>query len=116
MLLFSFPIFQKVMAYLKLKNIDGSMCENFHQFLADTNQIKSVSHQIVIGPIGAWGGKAGELGVAYFKAVSAKVKADIIKHLGMTEEEYDSMMIKAESEFNDHRTYSFSHRFISQKL
>ncbi|CAJ0884820.1 12047_t:CDS:2, partial [Entrophospora sp. SA101] len=103
---------EAVIESLKLKNV---ICEKLHMFLANTNQISSHSHQIMIRPVGSWGREFGELGVAYFKGLSAKLKSEVIGHLDMTEEEYNVMMTKMEEEFNSLKTYSFSHRFIAQK-
>jgi len=107
---------EAMMNGLKLKNINSDVCENFHQFLINTNQTKSTAHHIAIGPIGSWGGKAGQLGNAYIKAISAKVKPEVMNHLNITEEKYDVLMTESENEFNTYRTYSFSHRFMTQKI
>nr|CAG8464974.1 5170_t:CDS:2 [Entrophospora candida] len=78
-------------------------------------ELMPTDNRIMIRPVGSWGREFGELGVAYFKGLSAKLKSEVIGHLDMTEEEYNVMMTKMEEEFNSLKTYSFSHRFIAQK-
>ncbi|CAG8581453.1 12785_t:CDS:2 [Cetraspora pellucida] len=95
--------------------INGSICESFGRLLTSTGQISRIQHEVVISPIGSWGRRAGELGVSYTRQLSGKVKPWIISYLDITEEEYNEMMIKAEQEFNIHRTYASTHRFVGQK-
>ncbi|CAG8698053.1 5856_t:CDS:2, partial [Racocetra fulgida] len=68
------------------------------------------------GPVGSWGHRAGELGASYARQLSGKVKPWVISYLDITEEEYNEMMIKAEQEFNIHRTYASTHRYVGQKI
>ncbi|CAG8762063.1 1698_t:CDS:2, partial [Racocetra persica] len=95
--------------HLRLKNINGSIGESFGRLLTSTGQMSRIRHEVVIGPVGSWGHRAGELGASYARQLSGKVKPWVISYLDITEEEYNEMMIKAEQEFNIHRTYSSTH-------
>ncbi|CAG8556003.1 25639_t:CDS:2 [Dentiscutata erythropus] len=102
--------------HLRLKNINGSICEDFGILLTSTGQISRIQHEVVIGPVGSWGNRVGELGASYARQLSGKFKPWIISYLDITEEEYNEIMIKAEQEFNIHRTYMSTHRFVGQKI
>ncbi|CAG8476513.1 1518_t:CDS:2 [Acaulospora morrowiae] len=102
----------------KIKNINGSICERLAEMLLSTREISgnNFSHEVVISPVGRWGKRAGEFGLACFRELSRKMKSDITAHLGITEQEYDKIIRNSEMEFDVHRSYTTSHRFIGQKI
>ncbi|KAF0381790.1 S-adenosyl-L-methionine-dependent methyltransferase [Gigaspora margarita] len=62
-----------VLNHLQLKDINGSICENF-----GLGQISQIKYEVVIGPIGSWGRRAGELGSENFYVIKLKKQLVLI--------------------------------------
>jgi ubiquinone/menaquinone biosynthesis C-methylase UbiE len=98
----------------KKRGIDTDIVNHLDELLREAG-LTNVTKQTFVGPIGAWGGPAGELLNRNFQLLSSSVQPLITNVVGVPKEEYERMVALGDEESKTHQRYTNINVYLGQK-
>jgi hypothetical protein len=99
---------------LKTRGVDVNMVNNLDEIMREVG-LANVTKRTFIGPIGPWGGKAGELFDKCGRLGNSSIQPLLTSALGVPKEEVERVGALAVEEVQTHKAYMEIYVYLGQK-
>ena len=86
------------------------------QYLKQTGQVTIIDEHDKAAPLGHWAKRIGVLALEDITMLFNDMKSHLIKHMNVTEKEYDGLIEEYKKEVEEKRTFFNIKRFYTQKI